>query len=178
MAGEGPVPAAAGREDCAGVSAGARDVLVRDTDDVVRVTRETAVSKAVMHAGVVDKMVVTDGKRRAGERAGRGEDGDAGVEDLGELRWTVDLENSLENLLVSYKFNFNLAAEAFNKYLEQRQRQTGCVIKKQHWSDLTKKWSEIQKRKHGQNNGDASTVQDVSDLPEELKSQNSFAELD
>ena len=99
-------------------------------------------------------------------------------DDKFKLRWTTDLENSLENLLVSYKFNFNAATDAFNKYLEEKQKEKGIVIKKQEWSDLAKKWSEIQKRKQPNIADDTNSTIRNSEVPEELNSVTTWDELE
>ena len=66
---------------------------------------------------------------------------------LRPLFWSVDLENSLENLLLSHKFNFQAAEKDFNSYLESRSETSGFRYERVKWQILAKKWTEMQKTK-------------------------------
>lgn len=108
----------------------------------------------------------------------KGSHGEEEKHEKGTLRWTTDMENSLENLLVSYKFNFNAATDAFNKFLEELQKKKGIVIKKQEWSDLAKKWSEMQKRKQTPVPDDTNSTVRNTEVPEDLDSVATWDELE
>ena len=98
-----------------------------------------------------------------------------------DIRWTIDLENSLETLLVASKFNFQKATEQFNLFLADKQKREGKRFKPQEWPDLARKWADIQRRNgKGPDLGTelGESTDRSSDVPEELKSISNWDELD
>jgi len=159
-------------EDCIERSERGDDIAGDIIDEVSKrknSMRESAHSQSEMDSSDrndLEAMIVAQSRKQAKED-----------EEKPDIRWNIDLENSLENLLVSCRFNFDKACTAFNQFLNQKSAKDGSRVVMQTSGQLAKKWAEMQNRR-GQVQDDSLSTAHLTDVPDEAKSVHTWDQLD